>query len=778
MKIRFDEDFIVPNDSIIEMTRDETLFNDKFELGSTLCRTMKISIARDAVANYLRPVTVRIEEDDDTILFWFLVDTIDTSNDSYIVYNLVDDMVRLNQVYDWSGLANPTVNNILEEMVNNTCVYTGFEAGFLQDELYMGDVVVPFQKGLMARDFVSWVAEVNGGFARVQMKDFSGTQVSILEFVRYNKTETYDCDMETCSDYKIGGLHRPCEIVFEKNGVEYNSNVIETTEGPAPIEINNISGTKTVNGVGFKDSLPLITQTSGYTFANPRTVMPTNVLNYKTVGSQTYDQNVTISPSIWGGDVNLYGNEAISKWRKLKLENSSGNVVAKIYDTDGSVLHTLPVTFSVPESPYFGNYEHVRATLSLNDISEEYWPQYSDLTVEQRNYLSGVFSDLYWVSSADNRVICTGSDFCNAHTSQTYPTGMMFGFERRWDLINTNYPNNILINFFDVSSTMGLSDNDDTNGVKNYILQHPVEIYFLAEKKTSEHISFTWPTLYSPEEQFEITCLPKDSTGTATYSPSDLQIIQTVVNVEQDTNDYNVVTINPDNLLMTIDNDTYPIEDILNSILTNIVGMRFYSFKTDQCQTNANVKTGDIVNFIDSANGETYPMIAQIRWSYNMGWIGGYDTYFESDLQSETQVVSMSETIMTTLAKKQDLLTAGDGIEISSNNVISATSRAPVLLWTNSSPSSNFTAQTIPLDLSAYSCFLTICYRQTTMQDDISTFCTFHIKDVTSVCLGGAASPLRRAATFTDIGVTFGTGYNAGTAGTQFMIPYQIYGIK
>ena len=111
------------------------------------------------------------------------------------------------------------------------------------------------------------------------------------------------------------------------------------------------------------------------------------------------------------------------------------------------------------------------------------------------------------------------------------------------------------------------------------------------------------------------------------------------------------------------------------------------------------------------------------------------------------------------------------------------------LLWTNPAPTSSFSAQTIPIDLSNYSAVAVFTdYTSTTME-----VCTIVKKDAidsaiwyfTNVLSVASIAIAQRSVKMTSAGVTFGSGYvkviTDTATGTQYdnrLIPIKIYGIK
>ena len=98
--------------------------------------------------------------------------------------------------------------------------------------------------------------------------------------------------------------------------------------------------------------------------------------------------------------------------------------------------------------------------------------------------------------------------------------------------------------------------------------------------------------------------------------------------------------------------------------------------------------------------------------------------------------------------------------------------------WQNASPTSEFAAQTISLDLSEYD-FIMVLYMhrvtfQTTLSSTLKKGQLGNLISVTSDNLTGY-----RSVTFTDSGVTFGECiYSKTNSNNGFCVPYEIYGIK
>lgn len=106
-----------------------------------------------------------------------------------------------------------------------------------------------------------------------------------------------------------------------------------------------------------------------------------------------------------------------------------------------------------------------------------------------------------------------------------------------------------------------------------------------------------------------------------------------------------------------------------------------------------------------------------------------------------------------------------------------------VPLWTNPNPTSNFAAQTVPLDLSAWTWIaITVRHSTTSAYNTIRMTCFCKVGDdviLVAQNLGSTLyTALRRANTDTT-GVEFTTGYRntTGTSGTEYCVPIAIYGV-
>ena len=102
-----------------------------------------------------------------------------------------------------------------------------------------------------------------------------------------------------------------------------------------------------------------------------------------------------------------------------------------------------------------------------------------------------------------------------------------------------------------------------------------------------------------------------------------------------------------------------------------------------------------------------------------------------------------------------------------------------VLLWTNSSPSSTFAAQTVELDLSPYKMILIEVMGDTSDTTyRIPSSMVFYIDGLQHVMPYGVSNRYRKI-TPSSTGIVFTTGSQAGSSdNAKYGAPYKIYGIK
>ena len=192
---------MIPIEGIIAVHQEGSLFTDTFKLGSTVCRIVRMSILKSYVSAV--PTNVVIKDGNNQVKFTLIVDSVDTTNIDFYDFIFVDKMVNLNQAYDYSGLAVPSAQNILNAICTDLLGCTAPTIA------YGGDITIAYSSDTTARDIVSWIAEINASFARI-------SETGNLVFVKIENVQNIpSISVENCADFKLGEYHRIERVYLE-----------------------------------------------------------------------------------------------------------------------------------------------------------------------------------------------------------------------------------------------------------------------------------------------------------------------------------------------------------------------------------------------------------------------------------------------------------------------------------------------------------------------------------------------------------------------------------
>lgn len=100
-----------------------------------------------------------------------------------------------------------------------------------------------------------------------------------------------------------------------------------------------------------------------------------------------------------------------------------------------------------------------------------------------------------------------------------------------------------------------------------------------------------------------------------------------------------------------------------------------------------------------------------------------------------------------------------------------------VLLWTNPNPTSDFTSQTVPVDLSPYDFAVVECYFDKSSSPPYDALCNpiqVGNRGILMLALLDGTGVMARACTVTEAGVNF----SASQQGDKYVIPYKIFGLR
>ena len=130
--------------------------------------------------------------EDDYLYATLLVDSYDDEDLFYTSYVLTDVMVQFNKKLYFE---EKTVTQLLNQICSNHGIT------LVNQNLYMGDLLVNWGSGdITERDFISYVAEVNGGYAYIN-------EQGNLAIEAFSNVPQGNINLEDCSSFKLGSKH-------------------------------------------------------------------------------------------------------------------------------------------------------------------------------------------------------------------------------------------------------------------------------------------------------------------------------------------------------------------------------------------------------------------------------------------------------------------------------------------------------------------------------------------------------------------------------------------
>lgn len=211
MEIYFDGT-LIDSDNYISFTNEFKQFDKSFMLGTAASNTITIEVP----GNIAIPTNVLIKINDSNYST-MIVDSYEYEDNNILKLNLVDKMVLLDFNYNAQPIVPCTVKQILQDICTKagiTLATTTFTNQNLSVDYYDNTIT--------AREYVSMIAELNGGFARINID-------GALELVKFTGTPT-NIDIDTCEDFRVGEKHKIERVVFDNGLLKFETSSDETKE--------------------------------------------------------------------------------------------------------------------------------------------------------------------------------------------------------------------------------------------------------------------------------------------------------------------------------------------------------------------------------------------------------------------------------------------------------------------------------------------------------------------------------------------------------------------
>lgn len=186
---------------ITKFTQEATLFSgETFYIGSTVCRAFTLSVDRRAIDD--PEMESAVIYDNNQPYADLVVDSIDDSDIKVYTLHLTDRMVRLNE----QSSAWFTSGNTIQQLLNN--IVTEYNLTGVDTIPDYGSMAITWYNNWTAREFVSWVAELLGGYAYISSDGY-------LKFANYSNTPAYTVNVANCDSFKLGDQITIDRVVYD-----------------------------------------------------------------------------------------------------------------------------------------------------------------------------------------------------------------------------------------------------------------------------------------------------------------------------------------------------------------------------------------------------------------------------------------------------------------------------------------------------------------------------------------------------------------------------------
>lgn len=250
LEIYFDGVLLDPI-NYMELTQKWVMFDKEFKLGMTPSREFNLTVPKSVFNENIENVKIVYQNNDYAYLILDKVSYDENNSIPKAKLTLVDKMVKANFNYDASQLVPCSIKTILEDI----CDKMGVELGtttFTNEEL----VVDYYDNTLLARDYLSFISELAGGFARIEND-------GKLYIRTFNNSKATSIMTDLCEKIIIGQKHEVERVVFDNGLVKFEDVIRDNYVPPITDEQWVLSNGATLeNGV---ISLPNMNSTATIT---------------------------------------------------------------------------------------------------------------------------------------------------------------------------------------------------------------------------------------------------------------------------------------------------------------------------------------------------------------------------------------------------------------------------------------------------------------------------------------------------------------------------------
>ena len=218
LEIYFDGVLLDPL-NYMELTQKWVMFDKEFKLGMTPSREFSLTIPKSVFNEDVENVVIKYMSNDYAHLIVDKITYDENGSIPKVKLTLVDKMMKANFNYDASELILPkTVKDILLDICDKMGVELGTTSFDNEDE-----EVNFYDNTIQAREYLSYISELAGGFARIE----NDGKLYIRYFSNEN-TQTIMSDL--CEKIIVGQKHKIERVVFDNGLVKFQTSEDETLE--------------------------------------------------------------------------------------------------------------------------------------------------------------------------------------------------------------------------------------------------------------------------------------------------------------------------------------------------------------------------------------------------------------------------------------------------------------------------------------------------------------------------------------------------------------------